>query len=203
MLVVTKADLGATARRAEQDLRAALGALGARATPVLAVSSLRAGHGHRRARRRARRPPRRRSTSPPPARASAASARSPTSSTSTASAACARSAAAAPRPAGSASRTRRSTEPELLRRLEANLKGSDPLVTRLLSGERAAARSAARRSRSPRAIPTGAGTAAGTCSNRRCPGRDRAVRAARRGLGRRSGSGWRASCAPPASSGRA
>ena len=36
VLVVTKADLGATARRAEQDLRAALGALGARDTPVLA-----------------------------------------------------------------------------------------------------------------------------------------------------------------------
>ena len=40
VLVVTKADLGAAARRAEQDLRAALGALGAAATPVLAVSAL-------------------------------------------------------------------------------------------------------------------------------------------------------------------
>ena len=40
VLVVTKSDLGAPARRAEQDLRAALGALGA-AAPVLAVSSLR------------------------------------------------------------------------------------------------------------------------------------------------------------------
>jgi LAO/AO transport system kinase len=41
VLVVTKADLGASARRAEHDLRAALGALGARDTPVLAVSSVR------------------------------------------------------------------------------------------------------------------------------------------------------------------
>ena len=40
VLVVTKADLGAPARRAEQDLRSALGALGAAATPVLAVSAL-------------------------------------------------------------------------------------------------------------------------------------------------------------------
>jgi LAO/AO transport system kinase len=40
VLVVTKADLGAAARRAEHDLRAALGALGARGTPVVAVSSL-------------------------------------------------------------------------------------------------------------------------------------------------------------------
>jgi LAO/AO transport system kinase len=40
VLVVTKADLGAVARRAEEDLRAALGALGASATPVVAVSSL-------------------------------------------------------------------------------------------------------------------------------------------------------------------
>jgi LAO/AO transport system kinase len=40
VLVVTKADLGTVARRAEHDLRAALGALGARATPVLAVSAL-------------------------------------------------------------------------------------------------------------------------------------------------------------------
>jgi LAO/AO transport system kinase len=39
VLVVTKADLGAPARRAEHDLRAALGALGATA-PVLSVSSL-------------------------------------------------------------------------------------------------------------------------------------------------------------------
>src|SRR4051812_39856187 len=41
VLVVTKADLGAPARRAEQDLRAALGALGAHGVPVLAVSALR------------------------------------------------------------------------------------------------------------------------------------------------------------------
>jgi LAO/AO transport system kinase len=41
VLVVTKSDLGAPARRAEHDLRAALGALGARDTPVLAVSSIR------------------------------------------------------------------------------------------------------------------------------------------------------------------
>ena len=40
VLVVTKADLGPVARRAEEDLRAALGALGARGTPVLAVSSI-------------------------------------------------------------------------------------------------------------------------------------------------------------------
>ena len=40
MLVVTKADLGAAARRAEEDLRVALRALGARTTPVLAVSSI-------------------------------------------------------------------------------------------------------------------------------------------------------------------
>jgi LAO/AO transport system kinase len=39
VLVVTKADLGNVARRAEHDLRAALGALGA-LTPVLAVGSL-------------------------------------------------------------------------------------------------------------------------------------------------------------------
>jgi LAO/AO transport system kinase len=41
VLVVTKADLGAPARRAEHDLRAALGALGARETPLVTVSSLR------------------------------------------------------------------------------------------------------------------------------------------------------------------
>jgi LAO/AO transport system kinase len=41
LLVVTKADLGAPARRAEHDLRAALAALGARDTPVLTVSSVR------------------------------------------------------------------------------------------------------------------------------------------------------------------
>jgi LAO/AO transport system kinase len=41
VLVVAKADLGAAARRAEHDLRAALGALGAGDTPVLAVSSVR------------------------------------------------------------------------------------------------------------------------------------------------------------------
>ena len=39
VLVVTKADLGAVARRAEEDLRSALRSLGASA-PVLAVSSL-------------------------------------------------------------------------------------------------------------------------------------------------------------------
>jgi LAO/AO transport system kinase len=40
VLVVTKADLGHMAKRAEEDLRAALGALGARGTPVVAVSSI-------------------------------------------------------------------------------------------------------------------------------------------------------------------
>jgi LAO/AO transport system kinase len=40
VLVVTKADLGPVAKRAEEDLRAALGALGARGTPVVAVSSI-------------------------------------------------------------------------------------------------------------------------------------------------------------------
>jgi LAO/AO transport system kinase len=40
VLVVTKADLGEAARRAQDDLRAALGALGSRDVPVLAVSSL-------------------------------------------------------------------------------------------------------------------------------------------------------------------
>ena len=45
VLVVTKADLGPVADRAQHDLRAALGALGARATPVLAVSSLPPGEG--------------------------------------------------------------------------------------------------------------------------------------------------------------
>ncbi|HEY6888705.1 MAG TPA: GTP-binding protein, partial [Solirubrobacter sp.] len=45
VLVVTKADLGAIARRAEHDLRAALGALGAQAVPVLAVSALRPTSG--------------------------------------------------------------------------------------------------------------------------------------------------------------
>jgi LAO/AO transport system kinase len=40
VLVVTKADLGAVADRAQHDLRAALGALGAAGTPVLAVSSI-------------------------------------------------------------------------------------------------------------------------------------------------------------------
>ena len=45
VLVVTKADLGAVAGRAEHDLRVALGALGALATPVLAVSSLPPGAG--------------------------------------------------------------------------------------------------------------------------------------------------------------
>jgi GTPase len=45
VLVVTKADLGAPARRAEHDLRAALGSLGARGTPVLSVSSVRPVQG--------------------------------------------------------------------------------------------------------------------------------------------------------------
>jgi LAO/AO transport system kinase len=40
VLVVTKADTGPAAARAEQDLRAALATLGARVTPVLAVSSV-------------------------------------------------------------------------------------------------------------------------------------------------------------------
>jgi LAO/AO transport system kinase len=40
VLVVTKADLGAPARRAEEDLRVALRALGARTTPVVLVSSV-------------------------------------------------------------------------------------------------------------------------------------------------------------------
>ncbi len=45
VLVVTKADLGPVARRAEHDLRAALGALGSPDTPVLRVSSLPPGQG--------------------------------------------------------------------------------------------------------------------------------------------------------------
>jgi GTPase len=40
VLVVTKADLGAVASRAEHDLRAALGSLGATGVPVVAVSSI-------------------------------------------------------------------------------------------------------------------------------------------------------------------
>jgi LAO/AO transport system kinase len=40
VLVVTKADLGAIALRAVRDLQAALGALGERGTPVIAVSSI-------------------------------------------------------------------------------------------------------------------------------------------------------------------
>ena len=40
VLVVTKADLGAIALRAMRDLQAALGALGERSTPVVAVSSI-------------------------------------------------------------------------------------------------------------------------------------------------------------------
>jgi LAO/AO transport system kinase len=40
VLVVTKADLGEAARRAQRDLRAALAALGSRDVPALAVSSL-------------------------------------------------------------------------------------------------------------------------------------------------------------------
>src|SRR2546423_10862639 len=38
LVVVTKADLGDAARRAERDLHQALGALGAEGTPVLSVS---------------------------------------------------------------------------------------------------------------------------------------------------------------------
>jgi LAO/AO transport system kinase len=45
VLVVTKADLGAPVQRAGHDLRAALGSLGARGTPVLAVSSVRPVQG--------------------------------------------------------------------------------------------------------------------------------------------------------------
>jgi LAO/AO transport system kinase len=45
VLVVTKADLGAAARQAGHDLRAALGSLGARDTPVLNVSSVRPVRG--------------------------------------------------------------------------------------------------------------------------------------------------------------
>ena len=70
MLVVTKADLGAVARRAEHDLRAALGALGAArhagARGLLAPP----GRRDRRAGRRARQRTAPRSTSPPPAPAS-------------------------------------------------------------------------------------------------------------------------------------
>ncbi len=105
VLVVTKADLGAAARRAEEDLRVALRALGARTTPVLAVSSIAPASGidaladalaaHRAALDIAR-----------TACACGGWARSPTSSTSTASAGCARSAAAAPRAARSRRRTR-------------------------------------------------------------------------------------------------
>jgi LAO/AO transport system kinase len=40
VLVVTKADLGTTARRAQEDLEAALGALGANGTPVVTVSAV-------------------------------------------------------------------------------------------------------------------------------------------------------------------
>jgi LAO/AO transport system kinase len=40
VLVVTKADLGTVARRAQEDLRAALGALGVPGTPIVAVSSI-------------------------------------------------------------------------------------------------------------------------------------------------------------------
>ena len=45
VLVVTKADLGAPADRARRDLTQALGALGSRDVPVLAVSSLPPGTG--------------------------------------------------------------------------------------------------------------------------------------------------------------
>lgn len=45
VLVVTKADLGAPARRAELDLKAALSALGAARTPVVLVSSVRPAKG--------------------------------------------------------------------------------------------------------------------------------------------------------------
>ena len=55
VLVVTKADLGAVALRSRRDLHAALRSLGAAETPVVAVSSLGARDGLRRARRRARR----------------------------------------------------------------------------------------------------------------------------------------------------
>ena len=118
VLVVTKADLGAPARRAEQDLRAALGALGARAHPGPRGLLPPPHRRHRRARRRPATRTATGSTSPPPARASAASARSPTSCTSTASAACARSAAAAPPAAGSSEQEPGLDEPELLRLLE-------------------------------------------------------------------------------------
>ena len=114
VLVVTKADLGAVARRAEHDLRAALGALGAPDTPVLAVVRRSRRPGHRRARRRARRPPGGARPRGRTARGPAGSARWPTSSPSTASAACARSAAAAPPGAGCAnsrSRARRARAP--------------------------------------------------------------------------------------------
>ena len=45
VLVVTKADLGAPAKRAQRELEAAVGAIGARDVPVLAVSSLPPGQG--------------------------------------------------------------------------------------------------------------------------------------------------------------
>lgn len=45
LLVVTKADQGAAARRAQRDLEGALRSLGAEETPVLAVSSLPPAHG--------------------------------------------------------------------------------------------------------------------------------------------------------------
>jgi LAO/AO transport system kinase len=45
VLVVTKADLGPPAKRAQRELEAALGAVGAKHVPVLAVSSLPPGEG--------------------------------------------------------------------------------------------------------------------------------------------------------------
>ena len=59
VLVVTKADLGQIAKRAQSDLRSALASLGAGGVEVVAVSSVVAAFGHRRARAGARSPPRR------------------------------------------------------------------------------------------------------------------------------------------------
>ena len=111
VLVVTKADLGAVAHRAEHDLRAALGALGARDDAGARRLLAPAGRGHRRAGRRARRPPRRPRPRrhphprPPPRRARRLPARARRAR------ACARSAAAAPRGAGSRSSRPDSTSP--------------------------------------------------------------------------------------------
>ena len=109
VLVVTKADLGQVAISARRDLHAALRSLGARDTPVVAVTSLAAAAGDRRAARRDRRAPRGESTSARGGCAPAACTRSPTSPPSTARAACARSAGAARRSAGWRSRTPGST----------------------------------------------------------------------------------------------